>query len=62
MLQASKLGDNCIPNLGRYIIQYVVGILVLLRHLSGAIKHAFRTYNRQYTSKNQNFECGYPPF
>ena len=40
------LGDNCIQNfhLGRYIVGYTVGNLVL---------------RRQYTSPNENFEYGY---
>ena len=56
------LGDNCIQNfhLGRYIIGYTVGNLVLRRRASGAVKRDFRTYIRRYTSPNQNFEYGYP--
>ena len=44
---AIKLGDNCIQNfhLGRYIIGYTVGNLVLRRRVSGAVKRDFRTYN-----------------
>ena len=55
-------GDNCIQNfhLGRYIIRYMVGNLVLRRRVSGAIKCDFRTYIRRYTSPNVNFEYGYP--
>ena len=57
-----KLGDNCIQNflLGRYIIGYTVGNLVLRRRVSGAVKRDFRTYIRRYTSQNENFEYGYP--
>ena len=56
------LGDNGIQNfhLGRYIVGYTVGNLVLRRHVSGAIKRDFRTYIRRYTSLNENFEYRYP--
>ena len=56
-----KLGDNCIQNfhLGRYIVGYTVGNLVLWRCVSRAVKRDFRTYIRQ-TSPNENFEHGYP--
>ena len=61
-MKIPDLGDNCIQNfdLGRYIVGYTVGNLVLRRRLSGAVKHDFRTYIWQYTSPNQNFEYGYP--
>ena len=57
-----QLGDNCIQNfhLGRYIVGYTVGNLVLRRRVSGAVKRDFRTYIRRYTSPNENFEYGYP--
>ena len=57
-----KLGVNCIQNfhLGRYIVGYTVGNLVLWRRASGAVKRDFRTYIQQYTSPNENFEYGYP--
>ena len=57
-----KLGDNCIQNfhLGRYIVGYMVGNLVLRRRVSGTVKRDFRTYIRRYTSPNENFEYGYP--
>ena len=56
------LGDNCIQNfhLGRYIVGYTVGNLVLRRHARGAVKRDFRTYIRRYTYPNENFEYGYP--
>ena len=56
------LGDNCIQNfhLGRYIVGYTVGNLVLRRRARGAVKRDFRTYIRRYTSPNENFEYGYP--
>ena len=56
------LGDNCIQNfhLGRYIVGYTVGNLVLRWRVSGAVKRDFRTYIRRYTSPNKNFEYGYP--
>ena len=56
------LGDNCIPNihLGRYIVGYTVGNLVLQRRTSGAVKGDFRTYIRRYTSPNENFEYVFP--
>ena len=59
---AYQLGDNCIHNflLGRYIIGYTVGNLVLWRCVSVAVKRDFRTYVRRYTSPNENFEYGYP--
>ena len=55
------LGDNCIQNfhLGRYIVGYTVGNLVLRRRASGALKRDFRTYIRRYTSPKENFEYGY---
>ena len=57
-----NLGDNCIQNfhLGRYIVGYTVGNLVLCRRASGAVKHDFRTYIRHYTSPNEKVEYGYP--
>ena len=57
-----KLGDNCIQNfhLGRYIVGYTVGNLVLRRRVSKAVKRDFRKYIRRYTSPNENFEYGYP--
>ena len=41
-----NLGDNCIQSfhLGRYIVRYMVGNLVLRQHASGAVKRDFRTY------------------
>ena len=56
------LGDNCIQNfhLGRYIVGYTVGNLVLWWRASGEVKSDFRTYiRRRYTSPNENFEYGY---
>ena len=37
------LGDNCIQNvhLGRYIVGYMIGNLVLRRRASGTVKHDF---------------------
>ena len=57
-----ELGDICIQNfhLGRYIVGYTVGHLVLRRRVSGAVKRDFRTYIRRYTSPNENFEYSYP--
>ena len=56
--------DNCIQNfhLGRYIVGYTVGNLVLRRRASGGVKRDFRTHIRRYTSQNDNFEYGYPYF
>ena len=56
------LGDNCIQffYLGRYIVGYTVGNLVLRRRVSGAVKRDFRTYIRRYTSLNEKIEYGYP--
>ena len=61
-VQSQILGDNCIQNLhlGRYIVGYTVGNLVLRRSASGAVKRDFRTYIRQYTSSNEKFAYGYP--
>ena len=61
-MMSKQLGDNCIQNfhLGRYIVGYTVGNLVLRRRESGAVKRDFRTYIRRYTSPNENFEYGYP--
>ena len=58
----NHLGDNCIQNfhLGRYIVGYTVGNLVLRRRVSGAVKRDFRTHIQRYTSPNENFEYGYP--
>ena len=53
---AVDLGDNCIQNfhLGRYIVGYTVGNLVLRGRASGAVKRDFRTYIRRFTSPNEN--------
>ena len=63
-MNVQDLGDNCIQNfhLGRYIVGYTVGNLVLRRRVSRAVKRDFRTYIRRYTctSPNENFEYGYP--
>ena len=58
----AELGYNCIQNfyLGRYIVRYTVGNLVLRRRASGAVKRDFRPYIRRYTSPSENFEYGYP--
>ena len=55
----NDLGDNHIQNfhLGRYMVGYTVGNLVLWRRIRGAVKRDFRTYIRRYTSPN---EYGYP--
>ena len=54
--------DNCIQNfhLGRYIVGYTTGNLVLLQRGTRAVKHDFRTYIRRYTSPNEKFEYGHP--
>ena len=58
------LGDNHIQNfhLGRYIVGYMVGNLVLRWRASRAVKHDFWAYIWLYTSPNNNFEYGYPHF
>ena len=58
----AHLGDNCIQyfHLGRYIVGYTVGYVVLRRRERGVVKRDFRTYIRQYTSPNENVEYGYP--
>ena len=71
--RSCKLGDNCIHtfHLGRYIVGYTVGNLVLRnvkrdfrtyirRYTSPSVKRDFRTYIRRYTSPNEKFEYGYP--
>ena len=62
VILCNHLGDNCIQNfhLGRDIVGYTVGNLVLRRRVSGAEKRDFRTYIQRYTSLNENFEYGYP--
>ena len=54
--------DNCIKKfyLGRYIVRYMVGNIVLLRRASRPVKRDFPTYIRRYTYPNENFENGYP--
>ena len=54
--------DNCIQNfhLGRYIVGYTVGNVVLRRRESGAVKRDFRTCIRRSTSPSENFEYGSP--
>ena len=39
---------------------YMFGNLVLRQRMSVAVKRDFRPSIRQYTSPNENFECGYP--
>ena len=58
----NHLGDNCIENfhLGKYIVGYTVGNLVLRRRASGAVKRDFRTYIRRYTSPNENLNMFIP--
>ena len=46
--------------MGRYVVGYTVGNLVLQRRESGAVKRDFRTYIRRYSFPNENFEYGYP--
>ena len=62
IIDVNHLGDNHIQNfhLGRYIVGYTVGNLVLRRRVCGAVKRDFRTYIRRYTSQNEHFEYGYP--
>ena len=61
-LAENYLGDNHIQifHLGRYIVGYTFGNLVLRRRASTAVKRDFRTYIRRYTSPNEKFEYGYP--
>ena len=57
-----QLGDNCIQNfhLGRYIVGYTVGNLVLRRPISGAVKRDFRTYiSNDIPPQMKKFEYGY---
>ena len=68
MLIVNLNGDNCIQNihLGRYIVGYTVGNLVLRRRVNlvlqrrVAVKLNFQLYIRRYTSQNENFEYSYP--
>ena len=62
MKRPEYLVGNCIQNfhLGRYIVGYTVGYLVLRRRASGAVKLNFRPYIRRYTCPSENFEYGYP--
>ena len=61
---STYLGDTCIQNfhLGRYIVGYTFGNLVLWRRASGAVKCDFQPYIQRYTSPNENVEYGYPQF
>ena len=61
MYTVYQLGDNYIQifHLGRYIVGYTVGNFVLLRRVSGAVKHDFRPYIRRYTTPNEKFEYCY---
>ena len=56
------LGDNCIQNfhLGRCIVGYMVGNLILRQCASGAVKLNFGAHIQLYTSPNENFGYGYP--
>ena len=58
----SGLWNNCIQNfyLGRYIVGYTVGNLVLRRRASGAVKRDFQTDIRRYNSPIESFEYGHP--
>ena len=55
-------GDNNVQSfhLGRYIVGYTVGNLVLQRRVSGVTNHGFRTNIRRSTTRNDNFEYSYP--
>ena len=61
---ASCCRDNCIQNihLGRYIVEYTVGNLVLRRRTSGAEKRDFRAYSisDDIPSQMKKIEYGYP--
>ena len=54
--------DNHIQNLnlGRYIVSYMVGNLVLWQRVSRAVKRDFQTYIQRYTFPNENCENHYP--
>ena len=55
-----NLGDSCIQNvhLGRYIIGYIVGNLLLRHHERGVVKRDFWPY--MIYLPNETFEYGYP--
>ena len=54
--------DNYIQHfhLGRYIVGYTVGNLVLRLRSRVAVKLNFRPYIRRYTSPNENVEYSHP--
>ena len=54
--------DSCIQtlHLGRYILRYTVGNLVLQLRTSEVLKCDIWRYIRRYTSTSENFEYGYP--
>ena len=58
----AQLGDNCIQmfHLGWYMVGYMAGNFVFRRHISGALKHYFGPYIRQYTTPNKKFKYCYP--
>ena len=47
-------------HLGRYIVEYTVGNLVVCGRESGTVKCDFGRYIQRYTSPNENFEYVYP--
>ena len=55
---ARKLYSNI--RLGRYIVGYTVGNLVLQRCASVAVKRDFQPYIQRYNCTNENFKYGYP--
>ena len=59
--RVTEVGDNYIQNfhLGRHIVGYTVRNFVLQCHVSGAVKQ-FLLYKGRYSSRNENFEYGYP--
>ena len=54
--------DSCIQNfhLGGVYHWIFIGNLVLLQHMSEAVKWDFQPYIHRYTSPKENFKYGYP--
>ena len=61
-LKVDHFGDYCYQNflLGRYIVRYTVGNLVLQQCESRTVKHYFRSYIRQYTSPMKSLDMVIP--
>ena len=63
MINIMYFWDSCniqTFHLGRYIVEYTVGNLVVCGRESGTVKCDFGRYIQRYTSPNENFEYVYP--